>query len=178
MKASENHLGEVGLRHIRVQGSFTRPANTTAYATGDVMNDSTSAPTVATITNVARKPGAGGRIVSAQLHSSQNGTWADIDVFIFSATIASPGNDNAAFTPSDAEMLTLQTVLKFPAANAVIGNATAAAGGNSFIPLPDLSRVFQCAANTTTLYWVPVARGSYTPVSAEVFTLVLGVETD
>ena len=178
MRASENHLGELSLRRVLAAGTFTRPADTTAYASGDVMNDSTSAPTVASIANVGRVPGKGGLIRTARLQSSQNGSWANIDVFLFTAAPAAPGNDNAAFTPSDAEMLTCVGVLKFLSSSATIGNAGAAAAGNSFLSLDDLQRVFQCAANSTTLYWVPVARGAYTPVSAEVFTLQLGVETD
>lgn len=178
MRASENHLGSFGGHVVRVSGTFTRPANTTAYASGDVMNDSDSAPTVASVLNVARIPGRGGKIHAAYLHSSQNGTWADIDVFLFSATIAAPGNDNAAFTPTDAELLTCVGVLKFLAANAVIGNAGAAAAGNSMIPLTGLIQPFVCAANETKLFWVPVARGAYTPVSAEVLTLVLEADQD
>ena len=178
MRASENHLGFLGRHHRRVSGTFTRPANTTAYASGDVMNDSASAPTVATIANAARIPGKGGIIHSAYLHSSQNGTWANIDVFLFSAAIVAPGNDNAAFTPTDAELLTLLGVFQFLAAGAIIGNAGAAAAGGSLLALQDLRRPFQCAANSTTLYWVPVARGAYTPVSAEEFTLVLGLVQD
>src|ERR671925_1796191 len=63
LAAGENHIGEVGGRSIRVSSSFTRPADTALHATGDNMADSTSAPTVNTITGCARVNGGSGVIL-------------------------------------------------------------------------------------------------------------------
>ena len=48
------------IRQRKVTATFTRPANTTAYAAGDVVNDSVSAPTVITFSGCAAAPGLGG----------------------------------------------------------------------------------------------------------------------
>jgi hypothetical protein len=136
------------------------------------MNDSTSAPTVASVAGCARLPGGGGTIQNAQLISSGGATGADVDVFVFSATLASPGNDNAAFTPSDAEALTCVAVLPFKSAN------SSASANNRVWYLDNLWKIFQCAGAGTALFWVPVWRGAYTPVASEQFTLTLGILQD
>src|SRR5262245_43124828 len=40
--AGENHLGEVGGRTVAITASYTRPADTTTYAAGDAVSNSTS----------------------------------------------------------------------------------------------------------------------------------------
>jgi hypothetical protein len=171
--ASEAHIGEVGGRAIRVSGSFTRPADTTAYAAGDNMADSTSAPTVNTITGCVRIPGGSGIILGASLIDSANqATPGQFEAWVFD-TAWTPDNDNAVFTPTDAECATLVAIV--PLTTSYVGDATAGAGGNRIYMSDPVNRGFVCAGGSTSLYWALVVRNAYTPVSAEVFTLRLSI---
>ena len=80
----------------RVSASFTRPANTTAYAAGDVVGPVTT-PAVQTLAGAGRVNGGTGKIVAATLETNNatvtNGTFR---VHIFNASFT-PEADNAAF---------------------------------------------------------------------------------
>ncbi len=161
---------------VSVQAGKTRPADTTAYAAGDVANESTSAGTSISFANCVRANGGSGTILSAFLVSSAGqATKGSFELWLFNAD---PGadNDNAVFTPTDAEMLTLVGIIPFTVA--YVGDATSGAGGNCIYPSTPLSLPFVCGGSTTTLYGVLVVRNAYTPVSAEVFTATLRILQD
>lgn len=169
-----------------VSATVTRPANTTAYTAGDALTDSTTAPSALTITGMARFNGGGGTIVAALLLDSANqATKPDLELWIFSASPV-PDNDNAVFTPSDAECATLVGIIEFRGVTkSYVGDATAGAGGNLIVPgtqggttIPTLAIPFVCAAAQTALYGLFVVRNAYTPVSAEVFTAILFIEQE
>jgi hypothetical protein len=163
-----------GGRIVRVTASFTRPADTTAYAFGDVVADSTTAPTVITFANCARANGGSGWIVGAKLVDSANQTVKGIfELWLFSAA---PGldNDNAAFTPTDAEALTAFGPLLFSAGH--VGDATAGAGGNFVYPLNGVAVPFVAGGGTTSLFGELVVRNAYTPVSAGTFAFELLIQ--
>lgn len=158
-----------------ISTGFTRPANTTAYAAGDVVCDSTSAPTILTFSDIGRYNGDSGLIIGAHMVDSVNqAVKGDFDLLLFDATITMD-NDNAAFTPTDAEMLDCIGVIKFLASNAINGDAAA-----NLIYMAQLynSIVYQCGSSLPDLYGVLVARNAYTPASAEVFTIGLRVVRD
>jgi hypothetical protein len=166
--------------------SMTRPADTAVYASGDAVTTSTSAPVVLTITNMGRFNGGGGDIVAATLLDSANqATKPDLELWIFNAS-PTPDNDNAVFTPTDAELATLVGIIEFKGVTkSYIGDATAGAGGNIIIPgtqagttVPRLSIPFVCGASLTSLYGLYVIRNAYTPVSGEIFTVMLSVEQE
>ena len=50
-------ITRVVLNTKRITAAYTRPANTTAYTSGDALSDSTTAPTALTFTNVGRGSG-------------------------------------------------------------------------------------------------------------------------
>lgn len=162
-----------------VSGSITRPGDTIDYASGDAVTNSTTSPTAASIANCVRVNNGSGSILSASLNDSANQPLkGDFDVFISTSPLT-VNNDNTAFTPTDAEMLTVVGVIPFLAANAVVGNAASAASGNCRYsaelsnPIP-----FACTGGGTTLYWSLVSRSARSPVSAEVFTLNLAIRQD
>lgn len=77
-------------------------------------------------------------------------------------------------------MLTLVGVIVFDAW--FVGLPTQSAAGNSvsmgdFAGL-DVPYAFECAANDRDLYGMVVERGTFTPISAEVFTFILGIQQD
>jgi hypothetical protein len=156
-----------------IAGSFTRPGNTTAYAAGEVITAAVAA--AIEFADAARSAGGGGRIVAASLLSSANqGTKLDAELWLFDTTIT-PDADNAAWTPSDAELATLVAIIPFQ--TWYVGDATSGSGGNAVaFAEAEFLRSYVCTA--TSLYGVLVARNAYTPVNAEVFTVRLHLDRD
>ncbi len=149
--------------------SLTRPANTTQYAVGDVITGTTAA---ALPFNLGTSQG---RIRSAMLiDGAYQTTKPDIDLILFDSLITLAA-DNAAFAPTDAEMATAIGVISFFGANMRGGDLTAGAGGNGIVPVDGLDILL--SGEGSIIYGVLVARNTYTPVSAETFTVRLGVES-
>lgn len=145
----------------------TRPADTTTYAAGDVISESTSAGTVWTFP-WSRSVGLGGILQDALLVSSVSQSLKlDADLYLFDTTIASNLNDNAAFAPTDAEMKTLLTVVSF------LGGAAKVGSGNASTELNAISRSLACAAASSNIFGVLVARNAYIPTSGEDVTIRL-----
>lgn len=159
-----------------VSASKTRPANTTQYASGDVINESDTAGTGWTFSSVARTTGSSGVIARAQIIDSANqATTLSCELWLFTASPAAD-NDNAAFTPTDAELADLVGII--PISTARVGDATSGAGGNLVLDSGEIAVPFVCEASATALYGVLVARNTYTPVSGESFTVVLSIYQD
>ena len=152
--------------------SKTRPADTTAYAAGDVVAESTSAATVWTFDDCARGAGLGGILQGAAIiDSAAQSTKPDLELYLFTTAPATQ-NDNAAWAPSDAEMEACIGVIAFSLSNFKV------AGANGIISVEGIAKVFQCAASVRALYGILVARNAYTPISAEKFTISLQVIQD
>jgi hypothetical protein len=158
---------------------MTRPADTTAYASGDLITSSTSSPTVFEVQGCSRGNFNSGVILAATLIDSANQTTkGDFDLFIFDATYT-PDNDNAAFTPTDAELETCLGVIRFSSGNFVVGDATSGAGGNSVCSGTLVGNIpFKTGASSSSLFLALVARSAYTPVASEKFTVRLQVLQD
>ncbi len=167
-------MSRVGGYTVKKISTITRPADTTTYAAGDAMTDSTSAPTVATITNAVRNKGWSGIILNATLIDSASPTLAgEFEVWLFDTTFTAD-NDNAAFTPTDAECLTVVAIVPFSSALSYVGTAS----GNRVYQSDPINRGFVCASDSTTLYWALIARNAYVPISAETFSLRLTILQD
>jgi hypothetical protein len=109
-----------------ISSTLTRPNNTTAYTAGDEVSNSDSAPTIITLTGMARFTGGTGAILGVSCSISSN--WATkpiLDLFIYDTT-STPQNDNSAFAPSDGEQDTVITVI--PLAASYVGTSTANTG--------------------------------------------------
>ena len=177
------YFDEYGKLHVTaggislpVNGTFTRPADTTAYAAGDAVTDSTTAPTVVTFTNCARANGLSGIISSAiMIDGAAQATKGQFELWLFDTTVT-PDNDNAVFTPTDAECATLVGVIEFT--TWFVGDATAGAGGNAVSIAKGQNFQFKCGAASRNLFGLLVVRNAYTPVSAEVFTFRLNIAQD
>lgn len=153
--------------------SITRPADTTAYADGDVVADSTSAAAVLKFHGVCGD-GEGAIIRSATLSSSVlPGTKLSADLWLFHTAPTSYGNDNAAFALSDADVLNCVGVIALDgtvAANIKAGTL------NYIVVNQGLALAVKGLTTDRALYGVLVARNAYTPASAEVLTIKLGAE--
>jgi hypothetical protein len=162
---------------VTVSANFTRPADTTAYAIGDAVTNSTSAPVILTFSSCARYAGGAGKIINAvMVDSAAQATKGQFELWLFDTTVA-PDNDNAVFTPTDAECATLVGVLAFT--TPFVGDATVGAGGNCvYVTTPSAPIPYKCSSSSKDLYGLVVARNAYTPVSGEVFTFRLFIDQD
>lgn len=156
-----------------IEATFTRPADTTAYADGDTLCDSTSAPTIMTFAGIARAAGLGAVLQSATLiKSTVQTTELNADLLLFDTSITM-SNDNAAFSPSDADAEKAIAIIQFRASS----NGSKL-GLNTIFDAGAISRSVKCASGSTSLYGVLVARNAYTPGNAEVFRVRLGFIQD
>lgn len=158
--------------------AFTRPADTTQYSAGDAVSDEdTTTATAATfvLPNMGAMAGMGGVIHSVTLHKTdQDQTGADFDIYFFKGPVAGTGfEDNAAIAITDAEWQTCVGWVRFVASTDAVSVVTGDLYTKTNLDLP-----YECGTDTTTvvapLYFVVVARGTYTPASAEVFTMTVG----
>lgn len=159
------------LEIFEVTDTITRPNDTTTYAAGEVIaDDATTATTAGRFDFVIGAVGKSGSIVGATLHHSAAETLKFIgELWLFDTAIVQD-NDNAAFTPTDAEMQTLVGVIPFSVP--FIGTAA----GNSFYE-GDLLRPlrFRVTAAETKLYGWLVVRNAYVPIASETFKVRLWV---
>lgn len=170
--ASDQTPIPVGASMTSASASFTRPADTTAYGIGDVVCNSTSSPTVMTFSSVARANGGSGRIVGASLVLGSNPTTKPTyDLMLFD-TAPAIDNDNALFTPTDAEML--KCVARIPFAVPTVGDATGT--GTNCVYFASVLEPYICDPAASALYGVLVARNAVTPSSADTYNVRLIVE--
>lgn len=159
-----------------VEASFTRPSNTTQYTAGDAVSDDTSSPTTLEFSSCARVDGGEGLVVSVRLVDSANqSTKGSFELWLFD-TEPTAMEDNAAFDPTDSECTNVVGIVEFT--GTFIGDATAGSGGNIVFQSDQLNFPFQCGDESTSLWGQVVVRNAYTPVSAEVFTILLDIVQD
>ena|SRR5690349_8639466 len=163
-------------KNFVAQIQFTRPSNTTQYTAGDAVSDDATTATIGSFTlkGVASRMNGGGKILSVLLHKTdQDLTGADFDVYFFD-TAPSGANfeDNAAVALTDAEV---QACVGWVALTAAADGVSMGTGDLFGEPT---GIAYECKGGTTNLYVVIVARGTYTPASAEVFTLRCGCEVN
>lgn len=155
--------------------SKTRLNDTNAYAVGDTISENTSGATVWTFANCARFTGGSGIINKVTIvDGAYVTTTLQCELWLFNATVTAD-QDNAAFTPTDAELLT--HVATIPINTAYIGDATSGIGGNVLLSSGVINMSFKCAADAN-LYGVLVARNAYVPVGLETFNIMLSIYQD
>lgn len=145
----------------------TRPADAVAYASGDAISNSTTAPTSGgfTLTGAARKSNGSGLITDVVVTSSNDpATRLSGEVFFFNQTVTNI-NDNAAFAVSDTEIKTCVGVVPFSLFDA---------GNNGFSHMTGLNIMFTCVGSAD-LRFLLRARNAYTPISGEVITVVVKI---
>jgi hypothetical protein len=188
---SDNRFLPIGICQNTVSASFTRPADTTSYASGDLVANSTTAGSVVPVQlQNAGRTGAdrlGGRILSARiLKSTATQTAASFRVHFFSVLPSFTNGDNGAFAIADAALpgylgaidvdLATSGVLVQASAARVIGRGYPVGGANN---LGSDGIPFQLTDQSNpALYAVLEARGAYAPGNAEVFTLLVDVQQE
>lgn len=169
------------------QTAITRPDNTTAYASGDIIADVTTNNHFAFGDNAATPSDDADLLLYAKqarsvvlnqvvLHSSANqATKPEGELWLFDTDIAEVG-DNAAFAPSDTEMLTRVAVVDIASWRWKVGTSTSGTGGNAAAEINNLDIPLYIPKGK--LWGVYVFRGAYTPIASEVWTLRLGLTRD
>lgn len=149
--------------------SFTRPADTTAYASGDLVANSTTAGSVAAMGFQSNLAGGSGKIVRVRLRKSDASvTNSAFRLHLYStSTITAANGDNGAWSTNAAA-----SYLGFIDVTADRAFTDGAFGQSAAVAL-----VYSLASGGR-LYGLLEARGAYTPASAEVFTVTLEIEGD
>lgn len=151
----------------RPTGNFTRPADTTAYAVGDLVANSTTAGSVAAITiAAARSTGLGGMVRKVLLLKSTTSTTnASFRVHFYSATPGVPTNgDNGAWLTPDKDIYlgSCDVTMDKSFGDGALGTGVPGAGS-------------EINFTSDNLYCLLEARAAYAPGNSEVFTLVCEV---
>lgn len=156
---------------FRVRVSKTRPADTTAYAAGDVISESTTAGADWDFADVAYGHGEGGYITKATLDYTTAQTFG-ATLLLFGVALTSELDDNAGNTaPIVADVDNFIGAIAF---DALVDHGTgrsysvAVPGGGQGIPLK-----FKCEASSRTIYGVLVTRDVFTPASGDVVSIIL-----
>lgn len=150
--------------------TFTRPADTTAYAVGDLVANSTTAGSVVPLRFLPGNKGIGGKrhLTKCRLQKSGTGvTNASFKIHIIKASsVPSVANgDNSAFSLSAiATWVGSFDVSSMQAhADGAVGNGAPSVGNSICIDYSPGDEIYAFIE----------ARGAYTPGSAEVFTCYL-----
>lgn len=176
--ASEVFLGLTGQNILTPTATFTRPADTTAYTSGDLIANSVTAGSVtnmsATVTRVAA---AGGFIDSIHvMKSDKSVTTCTIRVHVWNAapTYVTGGDNSAMSTVLATAALNhlgaFDAILTSAGADGAFGMALPQ--GTNGQPMP-----FKLASGST-LFFTLEAQSAYTPASAEVFTIRPNIRTN
>lgn len=153
-----------------LSASVTRPADTTAYADGDVIGTATNH--VLTFENAIDETGGDGADILAVvkawvIDSAKQSTLPSLELWLFTAAPAAQA-DNAAFGVTDAELMA-GFVGIFPLSTSYVGKAS----DNCIFESDE--QAIQCQLSGNDLYGVLVVRNAYTPISAEQFKVLLTV---
>jgi hypothetical protein len=157
-------LPAAGLQTIAT-ASFTRPADTTAYAAGDAVSNATSSPTILTFAGAARANGGSGLILSAR-HSKNNTTAANYRLWLWRETVAAV-NDNAQFALLWANRANRIGFIDF-------AHTTGGTGSDSSSSLATFQNL-PFTATGTALFGQLTTPGGYTPASGEQHFIELAI---
>lgn len=157
--------------------TITRPANATAYASGQLVANSVTAGSVTNLqfTTLARISGGSGVIIGAQIQKSTNTTTNAafrLHLFNTAPTYTSAGDGTALST---VVVASAKGYLGYIDITAMVGFSDVAWGSGA----PDNSRGgIPYVATAQIIYGLLEARGAYTPGNAEVFTVTVDALQD
>lgn len=175
--AGENHIGEVGGNSAVVGATFNRPANTTAYASGQLVANDTVVGNLAPMQiAAARVNDKTGLIRRGRLTKSGTSTAnAIFRAHLYKTSPTAANGDGGAFQTNNA--LTYIGSMDFDMSST---NARAFSDGVKCIATPNVGSeiIFDPATGTQNIFALLEARGAYAPVSGETFTLALEVMRD
>lgn len=152
--------------------SFTRPADTSIYASGDLLANSTTAGSVVPMSFAISGIGRSGIIRRARLHKSGTTvTQASFKVHLYDESPTVTNGDNGAFQVTIDPASWIGTIPVDLTSDAEIG-ATAGAIGSSAGVVLGVNE----PTTSSLIYGLIEVTGTYNPASAEVFTVKLDIE--
>lgn len=159
---------------VRIQASFTRPADTTAYAAGDLVANSTTAGSVVPLSfaGAVRTTGDCVRIERVRIEKSGTSlTNASFRLHLFEASPTPTVGDNGVY--NNAGVLATNNILNhagtFPVTMIWSGSDGAMGIG---VPTTGNGATIRPATGTT-LFGLLEVTAAYTPASGEIFYVVL-----
>lgn len=166
LSSGEAHVGEVSTRVAAPSANFTRPSDTTAYASGDLVANSTTAGSVSPLSWTAARVSAGTFFINrARLKKSTTSiTSAQFRLHLYTSSPTCANGDNGAWSTTHSGYLGSLDITCDKA-------FTDAAGGEG-IPATG-SQIEVALTSGQTIYGLLEARAAYTPGNAEVFTVIL-----
>lgn len=164
--------GNIGSQSIAVGASFTRPADTTAYTSGDLIANNTTAGSVVPMTfTCASANDRGFWVVRARLKKTNTSvTNASFRLHLYKDTPTVSNGDNGAWLSNEQAYLGAMDITAdktFTDYSKGIGTPN---NGTVIIATP--------TSGTQTIFGLLEARAAYTPTSAEVFSIVLEISQD
>lgn len=146
--------------------NFTRPADTTAYTSGDLVANSTTAGSVVPLSfaDAVRAEGGVSRIERVRLRKSGTSlTNASFRVHLYSASPTVTNGDNGAFLTPISDYI--------GAFDVIMDRAFSNGAGGAGVPINGPAATFTVPSGTS-LFALIEARANYTPANAEVFTCI------
>lgn len=157
------------MRVINPSDTFTRPADTTAYASGDLVANSTTAGSVTALgLSLSGSYSQGVQIRRVKLAKSGTSTAnASFRVHLFKAAPTTVTNgDNGVFSVSGVADYIGQC-------DVTVGQAFTDGACGHGIPNTGTDATISLTSSTTKVFALLEARAAYTPSSGETFTLTL-----
>lgn len=167
--AGTARIGKVGADADIVGGSFTRPNDTTAYASGDLVANSVTAGSVVPVT-VTASLANDGKVAIPRVRLKKSGTSltnASFRVHLYKTTPTCTNGDNGAWLTTESTYI--------GAFDVTIDRAFSDAAKGTGAPLIGNFAIAEMSASTMTIFALIEARAAYTPVANEVFTLACEV---
>lgn len=154
----------------QTSANFTRPADTTQYASGDIVANSTTAGSVAAMQfTVEVAQGRAMNFVSWKLETDNTtATSADFKLHLYASDPTATNGDNSAWLTTESNYMGamgMANALAFSDAIAIVTKISGTDAG-----------VYWRLATGTIVYGILEAQATYTPASAEVFTVTLNIE--
>lgn len=174
LSAGESHVGEIGGNLTRVSAELTRPADTTAYAANDVVADSTSAPTLLSLTNAMRVSGGSGYVVRVALTTDKKSITPRFRIHFFNASNPTIANDNAQHKELYADTGKRLGYVDLSA----MTTAADSSGSDTSRAFDSTVRLPIVASGSRTIYALLETLDSFTPASGEKFTLTVFVDNN
>lgn len=175
LPAGGNHIGKIGADSAVATASFNRPADTTAYAVGDLIANSTTAGSVVPMQITAARENAGtGSITRCRLSCNKAGM-AGTETFrvhLFKNAPSAANGDNGAFNINGLAAVHLgffEVTLDQVFSDGAKGFAAPYIGSQI---------IFDAAAGSQLLYALIESRSAWTPGSGNTFTVALEVLRD
>jgi hypothetical protein len=169
LSAGTNQVGKFGYTLKKVTTSFTRPADTTTYAVGDAVTNSTSAPVVfqLDLSTVGAVNGQSVELRRLSIVSSVKQSLLPLFNVYLTSTTFTATNDNSALDIADA---TVEAGGVWFTCD--VQNYTAS---NSSVTKDNANAPMVLDAADTKFYGILQAANAYVPVSGEKFTIIAHV---